>query len=266
MTSRTLPPNPPWTPVAPTPGFARRAGPLAAIGTLAVLSLLLQPVPARLLAEAPDLAALPPLAQRAVLLVNPWILMLIAVAVGAALAHRVGLRSVLAGTASASGWGRIVPMACGAGFAAGLALAVTDAAIAPLLGTAWQSLLAAAPGQAAATAMGVLYGGVAEEVMLRWGVMSLFAWASVSLLRSQANTLPMVAAIAVAALVFAAGHLPAVALQLDLTPALVGRTLVLNGLAGLLYGWLFWRHHLEAAMLAHASTHLGLATWRLMAG
>jgi membrane protease YdiL (CAAX protease family) len=63
---------------------------------------------------------------------------------------------------------------------------------------------------------------------------------------------------------FAAGHLPAVAAQLDLTPAIVARTLVLNGVAGLLYGWLFWRRHLEAAMVAHACTHLGLAAWRLL--
>jgi membrane protease YdiL (CAAX protease family) len=112
--------------------------------------------------------------------------------------------------------------------------------------------------------MGVLYGGVAEEVMLRWGAMSLIAWALVSLLRSQARTVSMALAVAVAALLFAAGHLPALAAQVDLTPAMVARTLMLNGVAGLLYGWLFWRRHLEAAMVAHACTHLGLAAWRLL--
>jgi hypothetical protein len=237
---------------------------MALLGTIAVLSLLLQPVPAELLSKTPELADLPPLAQRALLVANPLILVLAASVVGAALAHRVGLRSVLAGTAPAAGWTGTAARAASGGFVLGLVLAAADAAAAPLLGPAWQALVAAAPGGATATVMGVLYGGVAEEVMLRWGVMSLVAWALTLLLRSQARAVSMALAVAVAAMLFAAGHLPAVAAQLDLTPAIVARTLVLNGFAGLLYGWLFWRHHLEAAMVAHACTHLGLAAWRLL--
>lgn len=242
----------------------RRAWPMALLGTVAVLSLLLQPVPAELLSKTPELADLPPLAQRAVLVANPWILVLAASVVGASLAHRVGLRSVLAGTAPAAGWTGTAARAAGGGFALGLVLAAADAAAAPLLGPAWHALVAAAPGGATATVMGVLYGGVAEEVMLRWGAMSLVAWALTLLLRSQARAVSMALAVAVAAMLFAAGHLPAVAAQLDLTPAIVVRTLVLNGFAGLLYGWLFWRRNLEAAMVAHACTHLGLAAWRLL--
>jgi hypothetical protein len=110
--------------------------------------------------------------------------------------------------------------------------------------------------------MGVLYGGVAEEVMLRWGVMSLAAWVLVSLLGRQRHSVAMTLAIVAAAGLFAAAHLPAVAAQVELTPAIVVRTLTLNGVAGLVYGWLFWRHHLEAAMAAHAATHVGMALWR----
>lgn len=242
----------------------RRAWPLALLGTIAVLSLLLQPVPAELLSQAPELASLPPLAQRAVLLANPWILVLVGAVVGAALAHRVGLCSVLAGTAPAAGWSGATAQAAGLGFALGLVLAAADTAVAPLLGTAWRDLVAAAPAGADATLMGVLYGGVAEEVMLRWGAMSLVAWGLETLLRSQAPAVSMRWAVLLSAILFAAGHLPAVAAQLDLTPAIVARTLVLNGAAGLLYGWLFWRRHLEAAMVAHACTHLGLAAWRLL--
>jgi membrane protease YdiL (CAAX protease family) len=35
-------------------------------------------------------------------------------------------------------------------------------------------------------------------------------------------------------------------------------------MAGVLYGWLFWRRHLEAAMACHAATHLGFAAWRIL--
>jgi membrane protease YdiL (CAAX protease family) len=67
----------------------------------------------------------------------------------------------------------------------------------------------------------------------------------------------------VAALVFAAGHLPALAAMVEPTPALVARTLALNAIAGLVYGWLFLTRGLEAAMLAHGATHVGFALARL---
>ena len=43
-----------------------------------------------------------------------------------------------------------------------------------------------------------------------------------------------------------------------LTPALITRTIVLNSLAGIAFGWLYWRRGLEAAMLAHFSTDIVL--------
>jgi hypothetical protein len=122
----------------------RRTWPMALLGTIAVLSLLLQPVPAELVAKAPELAALSPLAQRTVLLANPWILVLVAAVVGAALAHRVGLASVLAGTARAQGWSGVAVQAAGMGLALGLLLAAVDAVVAPLLGPGWQALVASA--------------------------------------------------------------------------------------------------------------------------
>ena len=36
-----------------------------------------------------------------------------------------------------------------------------------------------------------------------------------------------------------------------LTPLVIARTLVLNGLAGVVFGWLYWRRGLLAAMVAH---------------
>jgi Type II CAAX prenyl endopeptidase Rce1-like len=249
------------TPAAP---FARRAGRIAALGMVGVLSLLLQPLPPGLLEQVPQLAAMPPLAQRATLLLNPLVLLVAAALLGATLAHRVGLRSVLAGTAAPGDLLRAVGRAAAWGFGLGLVLAAADTAIAPHLGPMWQQTASAAPMGIAAVTTSVLYGGVAEEVMLRWGVMSLVAWLLVSALGGRAHAAAMGIAIAVAAGVFAAAHLPALAAQIELTPALIVRTLLINGVAGLLYGWLFWRRHLEAAMAAHAATHLGLAGWRAM--
>jgi membrane protease YdiL (CAAX protease family) len=58
-------------------------------------------------------------------------------------------------------------------------------------------------------------------------------------------------AIVIAAVLFGAGHLPATAALTPLTLVVVSRAIVLNGIAGVAFGVLYWRNGLEAAMLAH---------------
>lgn len=247
------------------PSFFRQAWPVGLLGLIGVLSLLIAPVPEVLLAKDQAFAALPPLVQKGVLLINPMILVLIGAVTGAALAHRVGFQSVLAGTATSEGFMRTAAKAAVGGFFLGLFLAAADKVSAPLMGPAWQALAETTVRGPAHTAMGVLYGGMAEEVMLRWGFMSLVAWALASLLPSRMRVGYGILAVVSAALLFAAGHLPAVASQVELSTAIILRTLLLNTLGGLFFGWLFWRHNLETAMVAHAASHLGIAGWIALA-
>jgi hypothetical protein len=90
------------------------------------------------------------------------------------------------------------------------------------------------------------------------------AWALLSLLGARRHGLAMVIAVVLAAALFAAAHLPVLAAQVKLTALVVARTLLINGVAVVLYGGLFWRRHLEAAMAAHAATHLGLWFCRVL--
>ena len=60
-------------------------------------------------------------------------------------------------------------------------------------------------------------------------------------------------AIAISTLLFGAGHLPAASRITPLTPALIVRTLLLNGIAGAMFGYLYWKRGLEAAMIAHGT-------------
>lgn len=71
--------------------WLHRTLPVCAAGLLGVASLLLLPPPAALLAAAPELAALPPWAQRVLPSLNPLLLVLGFSAIGGALAHRAGL-------------------------------------------------------------------------------------------------------------------------------------------------------------------------------
>lgn len=104
----------------------------------------------------------------------------------------------------------------------------------------------------------VLYGGVIEEVMLRLFWMSLAAFLLHKLFGKgtvQPASCILIAANIVAALLFAAGHLPATFQMLGDSPLIIFRCLALNGGFGLLFGWLYRKYGLRYAMLAHGGCH-----------
>lgn len=104
----------------------------------------------------------------------------------------------------------------------------------------------------------VLYGGVIEEVMLRLFLMSLIAFALHKLLAGTLERPPVwILAVSnvITAILFAAGHLPATALLMELTPMILFRCFLLNGGAGLLFGWLYRKYGLRYAMIAHGGCH-----------
>ena len=104
----------------------------------------------------------------------------------------------------------------------------------------------------------LLMGGVAEEVMFRWGVMSVMAWLSVSVVGMPAG-LGMWVAIVVAGVLFGLGHLPgAIAVGVKITKLIVIAAIALNMVVALAFGWLFWQYGLLAAIVAHALLH---AVW-----
>lgn len=113
----------------------------------------------------------------------------------------------------------------------------------------------------------VLYGGVTEELLLRWGLMTVLVWLAWRFLQRRSGT-PRTAyiwlAIVVSALLFGAGHLPAVAMQVgELTGYVVLFVVGANTAFGVLFGYLYWRYGLEAAMIAHATAHVVSYVWSL---
>ncbi len=105
----------------------------------------------------------------------------------------------------------------------------------------------------------VTYGAVIEEVMLRLFLMSLAAFVLHLLFergREGAGTAVLIAANVLSALLFAAGHLPANEMMFGLTPMIVLRCMLLNGVFGLAFGWLYRKFGLRYAMLAHGGCHV----------
>ncbi len=109
-----------------------------------------------------------------------------------------------------------------------------------------------------------LYGGFTEEILLRWGVMTLFVWVLWKVLgrgETAPRSLWFVIAIFASALLFGAGHLPiASALSGGLTLPLTIYVITANSIFGIAAGFLYWKRGLESAIIAHIFAHVVLLT------
>jgi hypothetical protein len=102
----------------------------------------------------------------------------------------------------------------------------------------------------------VLYGGIAEEVLARWGLMTLFAWLG-ALVVGGPTPAVMWTAIVIAGVLFGLGHAPSyLAAGCKKSPTFFAAMISLNLWASLIFGWLFWQYGLLAAMLGHALFHV----------
>ncbi|MCD9121532.1 type II CAAX prenyl endopeptidase Rce1 family protein [Cupriavidus sp. UGS-1] len=192
--------------------------------------------------------------------VQSALLLALAAFVGARLAGKVGLRApAIAALASGGAPWRALRPQCLPGLLGGL-----------LAGVLLWALIATAPQAAAPVhnvsmplAVRLLYGGVTEEVLVRWGLMSLLVWMLWRGLQRGAGTPGPVLvsmAIAISALVFGLAHLPAAAaLAGPLAWPVVLHLTAANAAFGLIAGLLFWRYGLEAAIIAHVVAHLTMA-------
>ncbi len=105
----------------------------------------------------------------------------------------------------------------------------------------------------------VTYGAIIEEVMLRLFWMSLIAFILYKLFgkkHDKPTVTILIVANVIAALLFAAGHLPATAQLLGLTPMIIVRCFLLNSGLGLLFGWLYRKYGLRYSMIAHGGCHI----------
>ena len=227
---------------------------IAARGNLGILE--------RLIASQNTDQKLPP--KNLLLLVSAaqtLLLVAIAAALGTALAGRVGLAAPVFQAISAEdpGWPRLLeqlPWGIGMGLVAALVFLVAYYRFfRPRLDTETVRVT-----EALRAALGLsgrlFYGAIVEEILVRWGLMSLFVWL-LSFIFSPLTPLAYWIAIILSGLLFALGHIPgSLAAGAKKTPMFYAATLFLNGWASLIFGWLFWQHGLMAAMLAHALLHL----------
>ena len=113
----------------------------------------------------------------------------------------------------------------------------------------WQKLLAA------------FYGGITEEILMRLFLMTLLIWIGMKITKkSKPTQIGIIISIVLVAMIFGLGHLPITASLTKITPLIVIRAVILNGIGGVVFGWLYWKKGLEAAIIAHFSADIFLLT------
>jgi hypothetical protein len=201
-------------------------------------------------------------------LIQPAMLLALAVFSGVALAHRVGLSSPAA-EAAASGSGvwpalkpQIVPGIIGGLSGGGSIVAITLLAK-PFLSAETVERIAAF-GRLVPLPTRLLYGGITEELLLRWGLMTLLVWVAWRFLQrreGEPKAACVVGAIVISSLVFGVGHLPVAYMILpEATIVMTLYVIVANSIFGLIAGYLYWKRGLESAMLAHMLAHVVMLT------
>lgn len=113
----------------------------------------------------------------------------------------------------------------------------------------------------------VLHGAVYEEIIFRWGLMSLILflfWRHFGDLDTKPGPLLCWMSILLSSIPFALAHLlSAWKLGYPTVSPFALFLLTLNCIAGVVLGWLYWKKGLESAILAHMGAHIVIfSNWR----
>ena len=244
---------------------------LWAAGFLGVLSFLLVDLNALVamvpLPDGQSPADLPPPALLKIIsLIQPTILVSLAVLIGVLLANRVGLHAPAAEAFAAREpyVSKLRPQlmpAIIAGAAGGVAIVLAWVVAKPYLSADFISR-AEAFNRLLPAPFRFLFGGVTEEILLRWGMMTFLVWLPWRLFQKgegRPKSLFVIAAIFISAILFGVGHLPIASLLAgELTFPLVAYVITANSVFGIFAGFLYWKRGLESAMIAHMFAHVVL--------
>lgn len=96
------------------------------------------------------------------------------------------------------------------------------------------------------------YGGICEEIFMRLFLMSLFVFILIKIFkRKESNPIIVWVSIILISILFGLGHLPITSSVVSITPMVIFRAILLNGIGGVVFGWLYWKKGLESAIISH---------------
>lgn len=106
----------------------------------------------------------------------------------------------------------------------------------------------------------ILYGGITEELLMRFGLMTLLVWIIYKITKKLTAPVYWIAII-LSSFVFAMGHLPIV-FQVVSEPTFLTYAYIIsaNSIGGVVFGYAYYKKGLETAFIAHAFTHITMVT------
>lgn len=199
-----------------------------------------------------------PFQIKLLMLVNPTILLTVFVLIGVSLHEKVNLHAPIIESLIADKTSRNLPtgiLQYGVlgGLMAGILIVIIALISQPYLPA---EFIAFGEKLKPSLAARFLYGGITEEILMRFGLMTLFVWV-VSKITKNLHAKVYWIGLCLAAVLFGLGHLPLAFTAVE-TPTLPLFFYILSGniLGGLVFGWLYWKKGLETAMIAHIVTHI----------
>jgi len=223
------------------------------LGFLGVLSLLTVQFPADAIPAAVA-EKFSPTELKLLTLINPTLLLLIAIAIGVTLFDKVNLHlPLLYRNPDGLSTGEILRSGIVGGLLAGILLSGIGLLFKLLLPQEFEAIGSNVELSVLAR---LLYGGITEELLLRFGFMTLVVWLGFKLSKSLSPAVYWTGII-ISSIVFALGHFPVVFQSLE-SPSIAFLSYILigNSVGGLIFGWLYWKKGLEAAFVAHMAAHV----------
>jgi hypothetical protein len=194
------------------------------------------------------------------LLVNPTILLLIAVVVGTLLFDKAGLslpfvERLVRMRSEKPNFYSILKFGVIGGLISGVLLSLISYVLNPIIPNEFLEL---SENVKPSLASRFLYGGFTEEILMRFGLMSLIVWLLSKIIKGNRSFVNWLG-ILFAAIIFAVGHFPITFQALtDPSNLLLTYILIGNSVGGIIFGWLYWKKGLEASFIAHIFTHIVL--------
>lgn len=193
------------------------------------------------------------------LIVNPLIMLIISVITGSILYKSVKLKvPIITNFINRSSKTKITPVikyGIIGGVISGVLLGLTSLLFQPYLPIEFIEVI---KNIKPSIAVRFLYGGITEEILIRFGLMTFIVWL-INIIFKRLSSKAYWTAIIISSIIFALGHFPIVYQSVQnpsnllLTYILIGNTI-----GGIIFGWLYWKKGLESAFIAHIVTHIFL--------
>lgn len=231
------------------------------LGFIGVLSILTMTIPLPDEVEGLLLDRFSPTEIKLLMLINPTIMLIVAVLIGVFLHQKVFLDApIIKGIISGDHRYQlpdIFKYGIGGGVISGVLIVAIGEIFAPIIP---QEFVELSENVGLSLAGRFLYGGITEEILMRFGLMTLVVWLISKIFNSHRAPVYWTA-ILLSAFLFAIGHFP-VAFQAvgDPSAGLLSYIIIGNSIGGIIFGWLYWKKGLEAAMIAHIFTHVAMVT------